>query len=79
MLAEKLTANILEHQEESEDVIHINIEKHNGMLYVYDKKTNTFMAQAESKEKLEDALQKRYPNKRFACSEATLLEVGFIS
>ena len=66
-------------EEQEEDQIHIIIEKHNDMLFVYDKDTKQFMAQGSSKEDVEKILVERFPGKRFACHESTLKEVGFIS
>jgi hypothetical protein len=66
-------------EEEEEELIHIVIEKHNDMLFVYDKDTNQFMAQGTTKEDVEKVLVERFPGKRFACSESTLKEVGFLS
>jgi len=65
--------------EQQEEKIHIIIEKHNDMLYVYDKDTKQFMAQGSTKEAVEKILVERFPGKRFACHESTLKEVGFIS
>jgi len=65
--------------EVEEEQIHIIIEKHNDMLFVYDKDTKQFMAQGTSKEDVEKILVERFPGKRFACHESTLKEVGFIS
>jgi Na+-transporting methylmalonyl-CoA/oxaloacetate decarboxylase gamma subunit len=66
-------------EEQEEEQIHIIIEKHNDMLFVYDKETKQFMAQGTSKEDVEKVLIERFPGKRFACHESTLKEVGFIS
>jgi predicted negative regulator of RcsB-dependent stress response len=66
-------------EEEQEEQIHIIIEKHNDMLYVYDKDTKQFMAQGSSKEDVEKVLVERFPGKRFACPESILKEVGFLS
>jgi predicted negative regulator of RcsB-dependent stress response len=66
-------------EEEQEEQIHIIIEKHNDMLYVYDKETKQFMAQGSSKEDVEKVLVERFPGKRFACPESILKEVGFLS
>ena len=77
---EKHFQNIQEFvEEQEEEQIHIIIEKHNDMLYVYDKDTKQFMAQGSSKEDVEKVLVERFPGKRFACHESTLKEVGFIS
>ena len=64
--------------EEVKSLIHINIERHNGMFYVYDKRQKTFMAQGTTREELEDALQSRYPGKRFACSEEEMERAGIL-
>jgi hypothetical protein len=64
---------------EEEELLHIVIEKHNDMLFVYDKDTKQFMAQGSTKEAVEKILVERFPGKRFACHESTLKEVGFIS
>jgi predicted negative regulator of RcsB-dependent stress response len=66
-------------EEQEEDQIHIIIEKHNDMLFVYDKETKQFMAQGTSKEDVEKVLVQRFPGKRFACPESILKEVGFLS
>ena len=74
---DKFFANV--DQAEEEEQIHIIIEKHNDMLFVYDKDTKQFMAQGSSKEAVEKILVERFPGKRFACHESVLKEVGFIS
>ena len=74
---EKFFAHVDEAEEEEQ--IHIIIEKHNDMLFVYDKDTKQFMAQGSSKEDVEKILVERFPGKRFACNESILKEVGFIS
>ena len=63
---------------EQEELLHIVIEKHNDMLFVYDKDTEQFMAQGSTREAVEKVLVERFPGKRFACHESTLKEVGFI-
>ena len=59
-------------EEISDSVIHITIEKHNGVFYVYDKEKNDFMAQGNTRKELEDALAKRYPDKKFAATTSNL-------
>jgi hypothetical protein len=76
---EKHFQSIQEFVEEQEEQIHIIIEKHNDMLFVYDKETKQFMAQGTSKEDVEKVLVERFPGKRFACPESILKEVGFLS
>ena len=61
----------------AEDLIQIKIERHSGVYYVFNKDTDEFMAQAPTRAELEDALAKRYPEKRFAATPENLKEVGF--
>jgi len=83
--AKQVTEKLLDRLQESverqveENVIQINIEKHNDMFYVYDRETNEFMAQGSSKDEVETNLQKRYPGKRFGCAESNLSQTGFYS
>ena len=53
-------------------VIHIDIEKHNGTLFVYNKNTKEFMGQGKSRKDLEINLAKRFPDKRFAADNESL-------
>jgi Na+-transporting methylmalonyl-CoA/oxaloacetate decarboxylase gamma subunit len=75
---EKHFKNIQEFVEDQEELLHIVIEKHNDMLFVYDKDTEQFMAQGSTREAVEKVLVERFPGKRFACHESILKEVGFI-
>jgi Na+-transporting methylmalonyl-CoA/oxaloacetate decarboxylase gamma subunit len=83
--AKKVTEKFIEYLQESgqqqvdENVIQINIEKHNNVFYVYDKETNEFMAQGSSKDEVETNLKKRYPGKSFGCAESVLSQTGFYS
>jgi len=83
--AKQVTEKLIDHLQQSverqveENVIQINIEKHNDMFYVYDRETNEFMAQGSSKDEVETNLQKRYPGKRFGCAESNLSQTGFYS
>jgi hypothetical protein len=69
----------VEENDSDEPKIPITIEKHNNHFYVYNKENNQFMGQAGSREELEAVLMERFPGKRFACSEETLKEIGFMS
>lgn len=64
-------------QQVAQDLINIKIEQHSGVYYVFNKETDEFMAQAPTRKELEDALAKRYPDKRFAATPENLKEVGF--
>lgn len=55
--------------EEVKNVIHITVEEHNGVLFVYNKEDHNFMAQGSTAMELEKNLSERFPGKRFACSE----------
>lgn len=66
-------------EEDEENRIRVSIELHNNHFYVYDTENNKFMAQAGTREELENILVERFPGKKFACSEENLKEVGFLS
>lgn len=66
-------------QETDEELTHIVIEKQGETLYVYDRDTMTFMAQGKNRDEVETVLKERFPGKKFACSEKTLVELGFLS
>lgn len=59
-------------QEYDESIIHISIEKHNGMFFVYNKDTNEFMGQGTTRRELEQNLAKRFPEKKFAADKENL-------
>jgi hypothetical protein len=65
------------HEEVSEHFIQINIEKHNDVLYIYNKETNTFMAQGKTKQEVEKILGDKFPNKKFLADAKNLKEMGF--
>jgi len=50
----------------NESVIQITLEKNNGIFYIWNKDTNDFMGQGKTRQELENALAKRYPDKKFA-------------
>ena len=66
-----------EYDEEEDDLIQVHLEKHNDILFCYDKETNRFMTQANSRDELEKKLSEMHPGKRFAVSPEDLKEVGF--
>jgi len=71
-LLKKLTKHIVEEQVSSEDLIQIIVEKHNETLFIYKKEDGQFMVQGSSFKELNDALENRFPGKRFACSDEHL-------
>jgi hypothetical protein len=64
-------------EDEKADIMHINIEKHDGILFVYSSEDDSFMAQGKTREELEKNLRERYPNVIFGASNANLQKVGF--
>lgn len=57
--------------------IQIKIERHSGVLYVFNKENDEFMAQGATRDELEDALKVKYPNKVFLATTENLKEVNF--
>ena len=64
-------------REVSENVIKINIEKNNGVFYIYNVENNEFMGQGSTRKEVEESLKERYPNKRFIADSNNLKEMGF--
>ena len=60
-----------------EDIMPIYIEKYDGSFFAYDNETHLFLAKANNKKELENALKLRFPDKKFACSDSNMNEVGF--
>lgn len=79
---QKLFALAQEMEEDNElpdNYIRIVIEKHNDTFFVYEEENSTFLAQATSKEDLDESLRARFPGKMFAVKEENLIQVGFLS
>lgn len=77
---EKLLAETLDEPEietVDENQIKIKIEKDSTGFFVYNFKTNEFMAQGADRSQVELALAKRYPGKHFAATPTNLIETGF--
>jgi hypothetical protein len=64
-------------EEQPEDIIRITIEKDNGILFAYHEHDSLFIAQANSREELENKLRELFPGKRFGCSPENLKQCGF--
>ena len=56
----------------NDSVIPIKIEQHSGVFYVYNKDTEEFMGQGNTRKELEDVLAKRFPDKKFAADKEHL-------
>lgn len=75
---EKFVKELEDVEETPDELIRIKIEKHGDMFYVYgDGDSNDFMAQGATFKEIEDALAKRYPEKRFAATPENLKDMGF--
>lgn len=55
-----------------EFTIPVVIELNNNVFYVYSKDSHEFMAQGSTRKELEEALIKRYPDKRFIIDKENL-------
>lgn len=58
------------------NVIQIKIERHQDTMYVYDLKTNNFMAQGKNEKELTEILRSKFPGKSFAASQKDIEESG---
>ena len=64
----KLVEQVELEQQKEEMKMPISVEKHNDTLFVYNKTTNEFLAQGKTATELSDALERRFPGKRFECT-----------
>jgi len=48
-----------------ENIIELEFEQHNNVLYAYDKLTGQFVAQGSTEKELLEIAEKRFPNKQF--------------
>jgi hypothetical protein len=55
-----------------DSVIPIKIDRHSGVFYVYNKDTEEFMGQGNTRKDLEVNLAKRFPDKKFAADKESL-------
>ena len=53
-------------------VINIRVEDHDGQFFVYKKDDGSYLAHGETKTKLEDILQEKFPGKFFNASPEDL-------
>jgi len=66
----------VEPEAENQEGVKINLEKHNGVIYVYATETNEFLGQSPDIYELDKILSERFPGKKFILSEKNLAEVG---
>lgn len=58
-----------------DEIVEVSIEKHDDVIYVYDKHTKQFMAQGKDRKEVEQILAEKFPGKRFAAPQ-TEIEQG---
>ena len=71
---------ILEEVEEAQDeedakADRLTLERHGEVVYAFDG-SDTFLAQGSSLEELDDAIQARFPGRKFLIKESNIKEVG---
>lgn len=63
-------------EQDKENSIRVNIEKHNGHFYVFEHETDKFLGQAETMDELDAYLAKHFPGKKFFVKESQLESIG---
>jgi hypothetical protein len=53
----------------------MRLERHGEVIYAFTDETDTFIAQGSTLEELDDAIQKRFPGKKFLIRESNLEEI----
>lgn len=66
----KLTGSI------EDDIIKVKLERHNGVIYMYQLDTHQFMAMGKDEEELTKILRDKFPGKTFAASTKDIEESG---
>jgi hypothetical protein len=71
---DRFFSNLEEDDDEKviDSVIPIKIDRHSGVFYVYNKETEEFLGQGNSRKELELNLAKRFPDKKFAADKESL-------
>lgn len=60
-----------------EQIIHVNIEKHGEVFYLFEKDTNRFIAQGATFEEVKEHCQTRFKNKSVIADETQMEQLGF--
>lgn len=60
-----------------EQIIHVNIEKHGSVFYLFEKDTNRFIAQGTNFEEVVLHCQTRFKNKSVIADEVQMDQLGF--
>lgn len=61
---------------EAEETDRIKLERHGEVVYAFDGEDN-FIAQGATVYELDEAIQKRFPGRKFLIKESNMKEVGF--
>lgn len=59
-----------------EQIIHVNIEKHGGVFYLFEKDTNRFIAQGTNFEEVQKHCVTRFKNKSVIADESQMEQFG---
>ena len=59
-----------------EQIIHVNIEKHNGVFYLFEKDTNRFIAQGANFEEVQKHCVTRFKDKSVIADESQMEQFG---
>ena len=60
-----------------EQVIYVNIEKHNNVFYLFEKDTNRFIAQGTNFDEIKNHCETRFKNKSVIADESQMDQLGF--
>ena len=75
---EELEAQIKDLTQKVKDqIIHVNIEKHGNVFYLFEKDTNRFIAQGSNFEEVKNHCETRFKNKSVVADEAQMDQLGF--
>lgn len=60
-----------------ENIIHVNIEKHGSVFYLFEKDTNRFIAQGSNFEEVKKHCETRFKDKAVVADETQMEQIGF--
>ncbi len=64
-------------QKVKDSIIHVNIEKHGNVFYLFEKDTNRFIAQGTNFEEVKEHCETRFKNKSVIADEVQMDRLGF--
>jgi hypothetical protein len=65
--------------DDRDDYIRINVEKHDGVIFLYNAETHEFVGQGSTKEEIKGALKRKYPDGKFAVEEEGIVHLESLS